>query len=176
MALVVLGALAFILFNSGKSSSNVVVVDLGRVHRDLGREGALMEELQKEQVALNTKVEELRAGLETKISTMKEKIGDSPNDEQQKELNRLEQEMAMEIKLQTENNRQLLDNRSRESFAKFLQEVRPVALKIAAKRRATIVLNLHPDRIITADPSADITSEVVEALKQSLPLPADGNP
>lgn len=173
MALVVVGALAFLYFGTGKAPQGVVVFNMDRAHREMGRDKSLMEEIEKQEKALNKKLEELQSGLKKDLAEKKMKFGDSPTEEQQKTLNRNEQELAAKVAQETMKNRQILYQTMQEAISRFAQEMRPVTLQVAAKHRAVIVLNTSPEQVISFSNSADITDEVMEVTKQSAPSPVD---
>lgn len=175
MAVIVLGALAFVFLGGGRSSPGVVLLNLDRAFRDSGRAAALTETMKIEQAALSSKLGGLRADLENMISTKKKEFGDSPNEQQQKDLKRLDEELVVKIRQATEKNQQQLQQFVGESITQFRQEVKPIAEKVAAKHNASIVLNLTTEQIISFNYSSDITDEVVAALQKEVKSPVSGN-
>ena len=167
MAIVAVGALAVAFFSSGKSSSGVVLLDMQRAFRDLGRDIVHIQEMKKRQGALDKRLANLRTEFENNLAAKKKEYGENPTEEQQKELNRFERELVVKVDEETNKSRQEIEMFSRQMLAFFYQEVKPVAEQIASKRGANIVVNSNAERIVTFDYSVDITDDVVQTLQQA---------
>ena len=68
MALVAVGALSFVFLSGGKSAPGVVLLDVQRTFRDLGRDIVQIQEERKQQDALDKKLANLRTELENKLT------------------------------------------------------------------------------------------------------------
>ena len=168
MGLVVVGALLAVFFMSGKSSSGVVLLDVERAFRDLGRDIVHIQESKKRQGALEMSLANLRTELENNLAIKKKEYGDSPTEEQQTELSRLERELTYRIDEASAKNQREMEMLNRQMIAEFYQEIKPAAEKIAAERGANIVVNSNAERIVAFDYSVDITDDVVQSLQQAL--------
>jgi len=165
MALIVVSALAFAYFSRTGPSQGVVLFNMDRAHRDMGRDKVLIGEVEKKESALNQKFEELQSELKKQFEQQKNSFGDSPTKEQLEKLSRLEKEQASKLAQETMKNRQLLQQFVLGAISRFGEEVRPVTQQVAAKHNASIVLNLTAEQVISFGKAADITDEVVEAIK-----------
>ena len=172
MGLVVVGALMAVVFMSGKSDSGVVLLDVQRAFRDLGRDIMHIQEMKKQQGAMEKKIFDLRTELEGNLAAKVKEFGNSPTDEQQKELSRIEQELAQRIGVETAKINRELGMIGNQMQMQFYQEIKPMAEQIAAKRGAKIVVNSNVERIIAFDFSVDITDDVVQAMQQASQSPS----
>jgi Skp family chaperone for outer membrane proteins len=169
LGIIFVAALLFVFFGNLQSRGpGIVVVDLHRVYQDLGRDLTDMQEMRKEQSALETRLQSLRENLRESISAKEKEFGENPTEEQKKLLSAMKKDAVLKVNQEISRNRNALQKYQTELIQEFRKEVKPIAEEIGAKQGATTVLVASPEVILSCDPSILITDEVVEAMQQPL--------
>jgi hypothetical protein len=144
--------------------SGVAILDLVALARSLGRDQQMQAAYVRRRAGLDKSYKELASKIGPEFEKKKKAYGTTPTDAQKKELSELIaplRKMATEIKqnLKAFNNKLLND---------WQGEVRPLALNVAHKRGAAVVLlhdaNRQAGQIFAFDDAINITKEVQFAM------------
>jgi Skp family chaperone for outer membrane proteins len=157
---------------AARSVGGVGVVDLDMVAKRLGRDIEMGNEVQERLTSLNTKLNTLRESLRRLYDEKKDRFGDSPTEEQEKELqgtrDRMDQQL-LELKRKSEIE---LANYRQALIDQFREQAKPVLRDVAAARGLSIVIPKNNGLLLSIDPAVEITDEV--AAKMPAAAKADG--
>jgi len=145
----------------------VAIVDLDAVAKGLGEDLELGKAIVAKRKELAAELTVLRRKLDQEYKTMKEKLGEDPNEEQTKKLRSLKQKHAAIIRnaqLEAEYKASAHNNKL---IGRYRAKARPVAKRVASRMGFAIVM-LKNDSLLSYDDAVDITNEVVaEMLKEA---------
>lgn len=166
-AFIILLALPLLACNftmPGNDHNEYLVVDLTAIAGALGRDEQMVKKLEQAQQSLNAQLMEIGNNLQEQIRLEKEKRGDKPDENQQKELETL----TLQANLQLRQTRQLAQQKAEHYRVQLLKAFRAEALtaaqEIATRRNAAAVLVSSSDLLWYAE-SIDITDEVIGVLR-----------
>lgn len=179
MSMVVLGGLLVLSAGCGlkpsdqtaakaaKSVGGVGVVDLDMVAKRLGRDIEMSNDVQERLTSLNNKLSTLRDSLRRLYDEKKDRFGESPTEEQEKELlatrDRMDQQL-LELKRKSEIE---LANFRQALVDQFREQAKPVLRDVAAARGLSIVIPKNNGLLLTIDPAVEITDEVATKMPAS---------
>lgn len=147
-----------------QAAGGVAVVDMDAVAKDLGRDIAIAQELQQYERSLDADLRGRQANYEQIIKEEELKLGVKPSDEDKGKFALLQQKVGMEFRQRVQQASNDLQARRGELIRKFREDISPTALKVAESRGMTVVMIKH-EGILDNAKSADITEDVVKALK-----------
>ena len=144
--------------------SSTLVVDLAAVAKATGQEDSMQVRAQAAREEINIQLGEAGRNLEQQIQEERDKIGDSPTQEQEQQL----QQMALQAQqqygqLQAEAQQQAQQFEVN-LVLEFREAVKPFAEKIARSRGGGIIL-LADQTVFWLDPEIDLTGEIIAALR-----------
>jgi len=176
-ALIVCAAAAFAVgcgLQNGQQTAQdarggTAVIDLDSVAKRLGRDVEINEAVQKKQTELNEQLALLRDKLNIQFNDARAKYGDELTPEQEKELQSLQGQMAVQL-TQAQRKAQLnLEVFKQTQISRFREDVKPIAHNVAVDSGFTTVVPKNDSFVFTFEPSVDITNLVVEKMKTSSP-------
>lgn len=149
-----------------RGSGGVAIVDLEQVAKRLGRQEVMNKELQQRQQQITAELAKLEQQAQQQLEQAAAQLGPEPTPEQQQQLQQLRTQLLQKInqaRLQAQN---MLQQARVELVGTFREEVRPVAQKVATERGLSIVL-VRDQQVLSYEPAADITDQVVDRLPLS---------
>lgn len=154
-----------------KPSGGVGVVDLDTVAKQTGRDTEMAAALKERVTALNERLAAMKENLTRLYEAKRDKFGEQPSEEQQKELSATQDRM----------NNQLVDTKRRaddevsvlkqQLIEQFREQTKPILKEVAASRGLSIVIPKNNALLLTIDPGVEITDEVVLKLLALKPAP-----
>lgn len=148
----------------GVQSGGVAVVDMDKVAADMGRDISIAQELQQYERSLDADLRGKQANYEQLIKEEEIKLGVKPTDDDKLKFAQLQQRVNMEFRQRLQQASNELQTRRSELIRKFRDEVSPTAMKVAESRGLSVVMIKH-EGILDHAKSADITEDVIKALK-----------
>ncbi len=142
----------------------VAVVDLDAVAKRIGRDVEIAKSLEHKQTSLNERLAAIQESVRTQYKEKKEKAGETPSDEQQKELRTLEQDLSLSVKRQMGEAQKDLALYRQQLVNRFREQVRPVARDIAENKGFDIVVLKDESLLFVVKQSAEITDAVIERM------------
>lgn len=150
-----------------KQVGGVGVVDLDLVAKRLGRDIEMSNAVQERLTSLNNKLTTLRGSLRRLYDEKKEKFGDEPTAEQEKELRATEDRMEREL-LDVKRKAEVeLSNYRQQLVDQFREQAKPVLREVAAARGLSIVVPKNDGLLLSIDPAVEITDEVASRMPSS---------
>jgi Skp family chaperone for outer membrane proteins len=150
-----------------KSVGGVGVVDLDMVAKRLGRDIEMNSDVQERLTSLNNKLNTLRDSLRRLYDEKKDRFGETPTEEQEKELqatrDRMDQQL-LELKRKSEIE---LANYRQALVDQFREQAKPVLRDVAAARGLSIVIPKNNGLLLSIDPAVEITDEVATKMPAS---------
>jgi len=157
---------------------DVAVVDLVRVASELKLDEQVVSQAQTRRQQL----QQVTAQVEGKLQEEKAKIGDSPSDQDLTRFNQLKAQAEQQLRIQRMRIMQMDGVANQQMLAQVKSDAKSYVRQIAIDRGFTVVLAIG-DYMIIAQPTADITDQVIEkmrkgaeAMKQASPASGDDAP
>lgn len=151
---------------AGDLAGRVAVIDLDKIAAAIGRDkmiNARVQEFAKEQEKNLTQLrDELRAQLKEK----KQKLGDSPNDQDLKKFSQLAETSEIRLRQQIAKVEKVADKLQIKLVLDFKQEVTPYARRVATARCMGIVMIKQND-LMFVNSVSDITDAVIDELQSN---------
>lgn len=142
----------------------MLIVDLDAVAKATGRQEVMQKELEFANLRLTEQLKLVASQLEETVADEKDKLGNSPSKEQQKQL----ESLALQAQQQLVNSKNLAVQQSTEFrsdlILQFRKEVAEIAQEIAQKAGSKLVLVSNYETL-WFDPAADITDEVISVMR-----------
>lgn len=149
------------------AQSNVAIVNLDTVAKELGVIEHISKTLKEQESELNGKLKEIQEKLQAQMDEVIEGLGDKPTQEQS--LKAKQTHRALETQFQ--KNRAQATRNIQAAKAKmigdFREKLKPHALSVAKKRNCTVVLNTVMPPVFAYDDSADITQDLIVAAREA---------
>jgi Skp family chaperone for outer membrane proteins len=159
-----------------KQVGGVGVVDLDLVAKRLGRDIEMSNAVQERLASLNNKLTTLRGSLRRLYDEKKDKFGEEPTAEQEKELRATEDRMEREL-LDVKRKAEVeLSNYRQQLVDQFREQAKPVLREVAAARGLSIVIPKNDGLLLTIDPAVEITDEVASRMPSSKDADLDAAP
>ena len=146
-------------------ANEILVIDPDQVKRDLGRDLADLQAIQKEKRRLEDQLKSTQQQVQQEIAAKEAEFGDTPTEEQRQLLAAMKQDAAVKMQAEISRVQQSLTKRERQLYLQFRNEIQPIAEEIKAERGASVVLIASPNFILTVDSSVFITDEVVKRMQ-----------
>ena len=157
--------LAFLLAacNQGKGGG-VVVVDLDAVAKAVGSDKAIEEKVTAHNQVLAGQLDKIREDLKKTLTEEQGKLGGAPSPEQKTAFQQKFQAAQQAFNERNQQAQQESNQFRLKQAQDFRDLVKPVAQELAHKKGATVVAT--PVTLLWTDPTADITSDVIAAMKE----------
>lgn len=149
---------------SARPSGGVGVVDLDVVAKQLGRDAEMSATLKERVTALNDRLTAMKENLTRLYDAKREKFGDQPDEEQQKQLVAMQERMdaqLIETKRKADGELGVL---RQQLVDQFREQTKPILKEVAASRGLSIVIPKNNALLLTIDPGVEITDEVVQKM------------
>ena len=145
-------------------AKGVAVVDLDAVAKRIGRDVEIAKSLEQKQTALNERLAAIQESVRSQYKEKKEKAGDKPTDEQQKELRALEQDLGLSVKRHMGEAQKNIALFRQQLVNRFREQVRPVARDVAEQKGFDIVVLKDESLLFVVEEHAEITDAVIERM------------
>lgn len=156
----------------GLSSARVAVLDLNAIAKATGEDQVIRQKIETANNSLNTQLADIKQGLELRVKQEKEKLGESPGNEQQMAFKQF-LELANREMQQRQN---VARNKSKQYEVSLINSMRggvkDIAESIAEKEGYDMVYLTSPS-LLWFDPLIDITDEVIAVLRANPELLRD---
>ena len=159
------------------TGSAVAVLDLSAVAKALGRDAVFREQVQAAGQQLDQQLAALSSSLQTRLREEHARLGEAPTEEEQQQLQRMLADARRQVQEGQAEARQKAARYQAQLVAQFRREVQVVAAGVARSHGASAVV--LADTVLWFEPAADITGEVIDALRAraaeaGAPAPVDG--
>ncbi|WP_261363018.1 OmpH family outer membrane protein [Rubinisphaera margarita] len=166
--LVVLSLLAplSLLVGCGGSSNNstVAIVNLDTVLKLTGADLEIATAIQEREKQIMAGLTKFQQDLEKQYEEKQQEIGESPTDEQKRELQALLNRLNSQNQQARQQASQNISTFQQDLYERFQEQAGPVSLEVAKEQGYSIVIGQNPS-ILAFDTSVDITDLVVERMK-----------
>lgn len=166
------GVIAFLVGRSTapvSSVGGVAVVDLDAVASRLGLNAEMQKALKEKEALLNQKLADLQAAFRQQYQAKKQEFGETPTDDQSKQIQTLNNQLAIQLRRAQQVGRNELILFKQQLISRFREELKPTARKVAATRGLSIVVPKDRNIFLTVEPEAEITEQVIEKLRAEPP-------
>jgi len=143
---------------------DTLIVDLAAVAKATGQEQSMQTQAKTAREEFNAKLVESGRNLEQQIAQERTRIGDTPNQEQELQLQQMTvqaQQRYAQLQAEAQQNVQQFEINL---VLEFRERVKPFAEKIARSRNAKVIL-LADQIVFWLEPGVDMTGEVIAALR-----------
>jgi len=166
IGLTIVTALALLFFSRNQSSSlGVAIIDLDEIGRRLGRDVIMNQAVQHRQATLQAELQQVGTMLQETFKAKRQECVDTPTEAQANELLELKRQLDAAIAQRKLQAHQTLEAFRLQLNREFLDEVTPVASRVAVNHGAKIIVLDRPSVLLIADPSVDITEQVLVELE-----------
>jgi len=156
-----------------KAPGGVALIDLDIVAKRLGRDTEIDAELKTAGDDLGAKLATAQKDLQEEFLQLKQSLGEKPTSKQNQQLADRGRELNEKFQQAEQSARQEIASQRTDLIVRFREEIRPIALRIAAERGLTTVLVKSDIVVLANDPSVDITDTVAaELVGQTKPAPS----
>lgn len=169
----VLAALAIAGCDQISGGSSTVVVDLAAVAKATGQDLAIQQKMEDSRAELAAQLQEIAADLEKDLNEQRDKLGDSPTEAEQQELQQKISAAQQQYSQTQAAAQQQVQQFEAGVVLQYRESLQPIVRDIAAARGASVV-RLADTSIIWFDPKIDITAEVIAAIRAESPEPVIG--
>lgn len=152
--------------NQSTTSYPVGIIDMERASQETGNTDAAIEALDKLRATLQQQLQDTQNGFQQRFQESQQKAGDTPTDEQKKQLSQLATEAQDALSKAQQNATETLKKKQTELFQSLHANMQTVANRIARQRGMNIVLLKNSAVILSNDEQTDITDAVIEAMKK----------
>ncbi len=156
----------------------IAVIDLNVVAEEIGARYKINQSLKLRETELVNQLNGFRDELGRRVDEVRASYGEDLNDQNLSALDKTLAENQEKVTLQAQAAQTQLAAHHARLKMQLLNQVRPVAYKVAQARGLSIVMTTS--QIYAVAPDRDITQEVIEAIKQlndsnvsQLPAPSD---
>ncbi len=163
-----------LLVGCGGSSSNstVAIVNLDTVLKLTGADLEIATAIQEREKQIMAGLTKFQQDLESQYEAKQKEIGESPTDEQKRELQSLLNRLNAQNQQARQQASQNISTFQQDLYERFQEQAGPVSLEVAKEQGYSIVIGQNPS-ILAFDTSVDITDLVVERMKT---MKAEGGP
>ncbi len=153
--------------NSGGGNA-VAIVNLEKVLKMTGADLEMNNAMQEREKQIRSGLANFQQQIEEAYNKKKDELGETPTDEQLRELQELQNQLVMQGQQARNQANQSLNNFQQDLFEGFQQQVGPVSLEVAKEKGFAIVLGQNPS-ILAFDTTIDITDDVIDRMKKMKP-------
>lgn len=162
LSLAALAALALTACQPADTGSTVAVLDLGALAQATGEDELIREKAEAGRVELNTQLQQLATDLDQQINAEREKLGESPSEEEAARIQQLTTQARQQIGQAQQQAQQQANQMELNLVDEFREAVLPLAQDIAKEKGVRLILSSDA-YVFWADSSVDITAEVITA-------------
>ena len=159
----------------GRGGSGIAIIDLNAIAKATGQEEIIQQQAQAARDELNVQLQEAATSLEAQLNEEREKLGDSPTQEQTQQFQQLAaqaQQQYAQAQQQAQQQAQIYQN----NLVMALREkIQPVVAEVAKMRGASVVY-LSDMTLFWFEPQADLTDEVIAKLRADPSILEDSLP
>lgn len=141
-----------------------LVVDLEAVAKAMGRDAEIAQRVEQATENLNTQLIQAAQEMDKQLQKQKAELGDSPTPTDREKYRQAELRVQQQIRTNKAIAEQARQSVRNEQILLFRKEVKPIAARIAQKRKATVVTIANQD-VVWFDPSADLTAEIIAEMR-----------
>jgi len=159
----------------GSPKGGVALVDLDDVAKRLGRDVVIVQELKDASGPLKDQLAAAQKDLQKQFDQTKDAIGAKPSETDSQKLADLGNNLNLQLQQKQQQAQQELNTKRAALVTRFREEIKPVALKIAAGKGLGVVLVKSEVVVLGSQPGLDITDEVVAEListGSAVPVPS----
>lgn len=151
----------------------VAVIDLDMLARQLGKQEEMDKLLKNKRMEFSQHLATVQAKYEKHIAAKKKEYGETPNVDQLNTLNSIRQTAAFKYSQEQQAVAIGIERYRLELIKELRAQVKPVAEKIANDRGFDVVIPRDQSLLLIVRKNADITAEVIAAMKKNGPKPLD---
>jgi Skp family chaperone for outer membrane proteins len=148
-------------------TGGVAVIDLDEVAKRMGRDKEIGQSVEMQEATLSEKLAGIHDSLNKQYASRKETLGEKPTTEQQQELKSLEKRLSLRVRREQAQAQSDLAVYQQGLIARFREEVKPVARKVAAAKGLSIVLTKDEGLFLAVEPAVEITDDVIAKLLEN---------
>jgi Skp family chaperone for outer membrane proteins len=160
---------------SSSKPGGVALIDLETAAKRLGRDVTITQELKDAGGALGEKLAAAQKEYQSEFEKMKDSLGTKPTEADGKKLAELGRNLNVQFQQKQQQAQQELAVKRLALVNRFREEIKPLAMAIAAKKGLGIVLVKSDVVVLGNEADLDITDEVVAEMTriggQSAPTP-----
>lgn len=149
----------------------LAVIDLDQVAKEIGRNTEINDSWQVRKNALDQALLKLQNNFNEQIQAKKAEFGETPTDEQKQQLANMQRDGQNKLVQAGRKAQADLEQYRQQMVARFRDEVRPYAKKVAADKGLAIVIPKNEGFLLSIDPAVDITNDVIAAYTTQKPAP-----
>lgn len=146
------------------SGESILIVDLAAVAKATGQEQRMQQQSQAAITELNAQLQARAAELEAGLEQQRQEAGDSPSDAQAQALQESTLAAQQEYAQLQAGAQQQVQQLEVNMVLEYREQMEPIVETIARSRNASAVL-LSDTSVFWIDPAADITDEVIAAIR-----------
>jgi Skp family chaperone for outer membrane proteins len=140
---------------------------LDEVAEELGLRQEMDELLSDRQALLKSEVIDVQQQLQDALNKKIEEAGESPTEEQKKQLARLQLEATQRLRQAQTRATQLLNQHRASLIRQIRTKIKIPIDQVARDKGINMVVTEHPDFLIFTSGAADITSDVISAARKA---------
>lgn len=169
-----LTALSLTACDQLQGGPSTVVVDLAAVAKATGQDVAMQKQMDDSRTELTTQLQETAANLEKDLNEQRDKLGDSPTEAEQQELQQKVTAAQQQYSQTQAAAQQQVQQFEAGLVLQYRESMQPIVQEIAAAHGASVV-RLADAALLWFDPKVDITAEVIAAVRAQSPSPMLGS-
>jgi Skp family chaperone for outer membrane proteins len=148
-------------------SIQIASCNLDEVAEELGLRQKMDELLSNRQALLKSEVINVQQQLQDAVKKKIEEAGESPTEEQKKQLARLQLEATQRLGQAQTQATQLLNQHRASLIQQIRTKIKIPVDQVAREKGINMVVTEHPDFLIFTSGAADITSDVISAARKA---------
>jgi len=153
-------------------SSGTAVIDLAEIAQATGQETLIQEKAQAARDDLNQRLANTAEKFEAQLLEEREKLGESPNEEQQQQFQQLAGRAQQQYAQQQQQAQQQAQQFEANLVMQLREKIQPVVAEIARAQGVNVVY-LADLTLFWNEPDADLTDEVIAKLTADPSILAD---
>ncbi|HLA84534.1 MAG TPA: OmpH family outer membrane protein [Thermoguttaceae bacterium] len=164
--------------SSGGDQSNVAIIDLDAIARQLGYDSQMAGAIQQQKTSLEKQLGVIKASFEESLTKTKGQFGENPTQEQTRQFAQTQRAAAVKWNQEQQKASKLLNHYSAQLIQQFRGSVKITARQVAAEKGLSVILTKNDSVVFDYDMTVDITDAVVQRMRseQSGPAPAPSEP
>jgi Skp family chaperone for outer membrane proteins len=148
----------------GQKGSNVAVMDLGAILKASGQDEVIRVKAEAARNELQAQLQQVAANLDQQLAAEAEKVGDNPTAEQEQQLQQMNMNARNQLMQMQQQAQQQANQLELSLFEEFKNSIGTLTEQIAKDKGANVIL-AQDNYLFWFDPAADITDEVIAALR-----------
>ena len=141
----------------------IAVIDLDEVAKAIGRTQDINNTLQVRKNASEQALQKAQADAKDLLEKKKEEFGETPTDEQQKQLAAITNNLNNQLVQGARGLQSKMEETRQSLITSFRSEIKPIAQKIALEKGLAVVIPKNEGFLLAVDPGVDITGDVIKA-------------